>query len=69
MYFAAAVLLAVLRSKKLLKIVTVTLVVSRFSLSITTDRKKIIMRFSYHNVMEMRSKLEEREIFTLKILW
>ncbi len=67
MYFVElkpTVSLAVLPSTESLKIAIVTLIVPHLSLSITKDRKKIIMLFSYHNVMEMGLKLEEWEIFT-----
>ncbi len=60
MYFAQlepAVSLAVLPYTESLKIVIVTLFIPPLSLSITMDRKKIIM-FSYRNVMEMGLKLE-----------
>ncbi len=54
MYFALkpAVSPAVLRSTESLKIVIVALIVPHLSLSITMGRKKIIMLFSYRNVME-----------------
>ncbi len=66
MYFAElklAVSLAVLLSTESLKIAIITFIVPYLSLSITTDRKKIIMLFSFH-VMEMGLKWEEWEIFT-----
>ncbi len=62
MYFAElkpAVSLAVLPSTEPLKIAIVTLIAPCLSLSITMDRKKIIMLFSYYNVMKMGLKLEE----------
>ncbi len=62
MYFAEvkpAVTLAVLLSTETLKIVIVTFVIPRSSLSIIMDGEKIIMLFSYHNVMETGLKLEE----------
>ncbi len=67
MYFVELKLpvsLAVLPSTESLKITIITLIVPYLSLSITIDRKNIIMLFSYHNVMEMGLKLEEWEIFT-----
>ncbi len=54
-----AVLLAVLPSIELLKFVILTFIVPHLSLSITMGRKKIIMLFSYHNVMETVLKLEK----------
>ncbi len=54
-----AVSLAVLPSIESLKIAISTLIVPYLSLTITMDRKNIIMLFSYHNVMEMGLKLEE----------
>ncbi len=62
MYFVEwkpAVSLAMLPSTESLKIVIVTLMVPYLLLYITKNRKKIIMLFSYHNVMEMGLKLEE----------
>ncbi len=61
MYFAELKLVAssaVLPSTESLKIAIITLMVPYLSLSITMDRKKIIM-FSSHNVLEMGLKLEE----------
>ncbi len=64
MYFggteASSIILAVLPSTESLKI---AIIVPFLSLSITINRKKIIMLFSYHNVMEMVLKLEEWKIF------
>ncbi len=71
MYFAElklAVSLAVLPGRESLKIVIVTLIVSYLSLSITMDRKKIIMWFSYHNVVEMGLKLEERNFYAINFM-
>ncbi len=48
-----AVSLAVLHCTESLKIAIITLIIPYLSLSITMDRKKIIMLFSYHNAMEM----------------
>ncbi len=62
MYFAElklAISLAVLPSTKSLKISIIALIVPYLSQSITMDRTKIIMLFSYDNVMEMGLKLEE----------
>ncbi len=62
MYFPKlkpAISLAVSPSTESLKIVIPTLTVPRLSLSITTDRKKIVMLFSYHNAIETGLKLEE----------
>ncbi len=61
MYFAElrlAVSLAVLPSTESVQIAIITLNVPCLLLSITMDRKKIIMLFSYHNVMKMGLKLE-----------
>ncbi len=55
--------LAVLSSTEKLKMVIITLIVPYLSLSITMDRKKIML-FSRHNAMEMGLKLEQWEIFT-----
>ncbi len=66
MYFVElklAVSLAVLPSTESLKVVIITLIVPYLSLSITMDRKKIIMIFLYHNAMEMGLKLEEWKVF------
>ncbi len=66
MYFAElkpAVSLAVLPGTESLWIEIVTLIVSRLSLSVTMDWKKIIALFSYHNAMETGLNLEEWEIF------
>ncbi len=54
-----AVSLAVLPSTDSMKIAIITHIVPYLSLSITIDREKIIMFFSYHNVMKMGLKLEE----------
>ncbi len=59
-----AISLAVLSTTESLKIAIITLIVPYLSLSITMDREKIIMLFSYHNAMEMVLKLEEWEMFT-----
>ncbi len=62
MHFAElklAVSLAVLPSTESLKIAIITLIVQYLLLSTTMDRNKIIMLFSYLNVMEMGLKLEE----------
>ncbi len=62
MYFAElklAVSLAVLPSTESRKIAIIILIAAYLLLSITMDKKKIIMLFSYHNVMEMGLKLEE----------
>ncbi len=56
---------AVLSCTGSLKIAIVTLIVRCLSLSIAMGRKKIIMLFSYHNVMETELKLEEWESFTM----
>ncbi len=56
MYFAEqklAVSLAVLLNTESLKIAIITFIFPYLSLSVTMDRKKIIMLFSYYNVMEM----------------
>ncbi len=58
-----AVSLKVLPSTESLKIAIIALIVSYLSLSITMDRKKLIMLFSYHNVMEMGLNLKEWEMF------
>ncbi len=52
----SAVSLAVLPITESLKIAVVTLIVPHLSLSITMDRKKIILLFSYNNVMKMELK-------------
>ncbi len=62
MHFAElkiAVSLAVLHITESLEIAIISLIVPYLSLSITMDRKKVIMLFSYHNVMEVGLKLEE----------
>ncbi len=68
MHFAElkpAVSLAVLPSTESLKIVILSLLVPRLSLSMTIDRKKKgIMLFSYrNNVMKLRLKLEDGKTY------
>ncbi len=72
MYFVElklAVSLAVLPSTESLRIVIISLIVPYLSLSITMDRKKIIMLFSYRNVMEVGLKLEWEIFLPYILLW
>ncbi len=64
-----AVSLAVLSSTESLEIAIINLIVPYLSLSITLDRKKLMMFYSYHNMREMGLKLEVRNFDAIILCW